>query len=255
MFQNNIDPCAFHIFSFCVRWYSLAYILGFLFMFLLFPKRVKEANLNLNKKNIEDFIFFNMIAVIIGGRIGYIIFYNLSYYLQHPITIFFVWQGGMSFHGALISVILTSFLLNQKYQVNLLSFFDIAATIAPIGIFLGRLANFINSELFGSITTVPWAVIFTKIDQNPRHPSQIYEALLEGLVIFIITNILWHKKFYLRQGFITGIALLLYGVFRIFVEFFRLPDYQVGYIVGHISMGQLLSLPMIVIGIILVKRK
>ncbi len=224
-------------------------------MFVLFPKRVKESSLALSKKATEDFIFFNILAVIIGGRIGYIIFYNLFYYIKHLIEIFFVWQGGMSFHGAFASVILTSLYMAKKYKINSLRVFDIAATIAPIGIFFGRLANFINSELFGSITTVPWAVVFEKIDKYPRHPSQIYEALLEGLVIFVITNILWHQKFYLKQGFITGVALFLYGVFRIFVEFFRLPDSQLGYIISHITMGQLLSIPMVFIGLILIKMK
>ncbi len=255
MWQNNIDPCAFQVFSFCIRWYSLAYIVGFLCMFILFPKRVKQANLALNKKATEDFIFYNILAVVVGGRIGYVLFYNLTYYLQHPMAIFFVWQGGMSFHGALLSIILVSWYLSKQYQVNILSIFDIATTIAPIGIFFGRLANFINSELFGSITTMPWAVIFTKIDQAPRHPSQIYEALLEGLAMFVITNILWYKKYYLKQGYLTGVFLLLYGIFRIFVELFRLPDEQLGYIFGHISMGQLLSLPMVVIGLFLIKGK
>ena len=184
-----------------------------------------------------------------GGRIGYVIFYNLEYYLSNPVDILKIWEGGMSFHGALIGIIIGTYLFSYKRNIKTLFFLDIIACVAPIGIFFGRIANFINGELIGKVTNLSWSVVFPKIDMMPRHPSQLYEALLEGLVLFFVVNYFIYKKNYII-GTCSFIFLIFYGIFRIFSEIFREPDPQIGYILNFLSMGTLLSLLMILVGLI-----
>ena len=184
MFINNFDPVALEIFSLEIRWYSLAYIVGILFGWF-FAKRIFIKNEDISKK-FDDYITYLVIGIIIGGRIGYILFYNLEYYSNNLLDIFKIWEGGMSFHGGLIGIIIASIIFGKKNNQNPFLYMDIVALVAPIGIFFGRLSNFINSELYGKVTNVPWSVTFVQVDNLPRHPTQIYEALLEGIILILI---------------------------------------------------------------------
>ena len=191
---------------------------------------------------------YAILGIILGGRVGYIIFYDLYYYLNDPIKILYVWQGGMSFHGGLIGIIFITYYFVKNKNIKLFEFTDLLAIITPIGLFLGRIANFINSELIGTPTNLPWSVVFIKVDNIPRHPSQIYEALLEGLLLFLIINLIFkYKKI---KGYVSAIFLILYGLFRILAEQFRLPDEHLGYILGFLSMGTILSFIMVLTGLI-----
>tara|TARA_A100000164_G_scaffold365352_1_gene384843 strand:+ start:430 stop:1212 length:783 start_codon:yes stop_codon:yes gene_type:complete len=249
MFINNFDPVAFQIFSFEIRWYSLAYIIGILLGWLL-SKKIFIKNLEINKK-FDDYISYLIIGIIVGGRLGYIVFYNFNYYLNNILDIFKIWEGGMSFHGGLIGVICASIVFAKKNKQDYFLYTDVVALAAPIGIFFGRLANFVNSELYGSPTEVPWAVTFVQVDNLSRHPSQLYEAVLEGIILFLIL-IYFRKKNYLEKpGLISALFLILYSIFRFIVEFFRMPDEQLGYLILSLSMGQIISLIFIIFGIIL----
>tara|TARA_B100001758_G_scaffold118929_1_gene102183 strand:+ start:1517 stop:2299 length:783 start_codon:yes stop_codon:yes gene_type:complete len=249
MFINNFDPVAFQIFSFEIRWYSLAYIIGILLGWVL-SKKIFIKNLEINKK-FDDYISYLIIGIIVGGRFGYIVFYNFNYYLNNILDIFKIWEGGMSFHGGLIGVICASIIFAKKNKQDYFLYTDVVALAAPIGIFFGRLANFVNSELYGSPTEVPWAVTFVQVDNLSRHPSQLYEAVLEGIILFLIL-IYFRKKNYLEKpGLISALFLILYSIFRFIVEFFRVPDEQLGYIILSLSMGQIISLIFIIFGIIL----
>ena len=249
MFINNFDPVAFQIFSFEIRWYSLAYIIGILLGWVL-SKKIFIKNLEINKK-FDDYITYLIIGIIVGGRLGYIVFYNFNYYLNNILDIFKIWEGGMSFHGGLIGVICASIVFAKKNKQDYFLYTDIVALAAPIGIFFGRLANFVNSELYGSPTEVPWAVTFVQVDNLSRHPSQLYEAVLEGIILFLIL-IYFRKKNYLEKpGLISALFLILYSIFRFIVEFFRMPDEQLGYLILSLSMGQIISLIFIIFGIIL----
>ena len=249
MFINNFDPVAFQIFSFEIRWYSLAYIIGILLGWVL-SKKIFIKNLEINKK-FDDYISYLIIGIIVGGRFGYIVFYNFNYYLNNILDIFKIWEGGMSFHGGLIGVICASIVFAKKNKQDYFLYTDVVALAAPIGIFFGRLANFVNSELYGSPTEVPWAVTFVQVDNLSRHPSQLYEAVLEGIILFLIL-IYFRKKNYLEKpGLISALFLILYSIFRFIVEFFRLPDEQLGYLILSLSMGQIISLIFIIFGIIL----
>lgn len=249
MFINNFDPVAFQIFSFEIRWYSLAYIIGILLGWVL-SKKIFIKNLEINKK-FDDYISYLIIGIIVGGRLGYIVFYNFNYYLNNILDIFKIWEGGMSFHGGLIGVICASIVFAKKNKQDYFLYTDVVALAAPIGIFFGRLANFVNSELYGSPTEVPWAVIFVQVDNLSRHPSQLYEAVLEGIILFLIL-IYFRKKNYLEKpGLISALFLILYSIFRFIVEFFRVPDEQLGYLILSLSMGQIISLIFIIFGIIL----
>jgi phosphatidylglycerol:prolipoprotein diacylglycerol transferase len=253
MFTNNFDPVAIEIFSLEIRWYSLSYIAGILIGWLL------AKNLFINDKNIKDqideYITYLIIGLILGGRIGYILFYNLNYYLENILDIFKVWQGGMSFHGGLVGIIVASYLFAKKHKSNALKYLDIIALVAPIGIFFGRIANFINSELYGHETTVPWAVQFIQIDNLYRHPSQLYEATLEGLLLFIILLYFWNKNYLEKTGKLSALFLIFYSFFRFIVEFFRVPDEQLGYLFFDLTMGQLISFIFLLIGIYLIVTK
>ena len=249
MFINNFDPVAFEIFSLGIRWYSLSYIFGIVLGWLLCKKIfIKDKNLN---EKFDDYISYLIIGIIVGGRLGYIIFYNIDYYLKNLFDIFKVWEGGMSFHGGLIGIIVATIIFAKKNEENSFLYMDLVAIVAPIGIFFGRLANFINSELYGTPSEVPWAIIFIKIDNLARHPSQLYEAILEGIILFIILLYFREKNYLKKPGLISAIFLIFYSVFRFIVEFFRVPDEQIGYLIFNLSMGQIISVSFIIFGIIL----
>ena len=249
MFINNFDPVAFQIMSFEIRWYSLSYILGIVFGWIL-CKKVFIKNSDISEK-FDDYITYLIIGIILGGRLGYVIFYNFSYYFENILDIFKIWQGGMSFHGGLLGVIASSYLFAKKNNQNMFSYLDQVSLAAPIGIFFGRLANFINSELYGTTTDVPWSVIFIKVDNLSRHPSQLYEAILEGIILFLILIYFINKNYLKKPGLISGLFLIFYSLFRFFVEFFRVPDEQIGYLILNLTMGQIISLVFAATGIIL----
>ena len=249
MFINNFDPVAFQIMSFEIRWYSLAYILGIVIGWTL-CKKIFIKNSDISDK-FDDYITYLIIGIIVGGRLGYIIFYNFSYYSENILDIFKIWQGGMSFHGGLLGVIASSYIFAKKNNQNIFSYLDQVSLVAPIGIFFGRLANFINSELYGTTTDVPWSVIFIKVDNLSRHPSQLYEAILEGIILFLILIYFINKNYLKKPGLISGLFLIYYSLFRFFVEFFRVPDEQIGYLILDLTMGQIISLLFAATGIIL----
>ena len=254
MFTHNLDPILIDLGFIIIRWYSLAYIFGIILGWW-FGKRIinhiiKHASLKFNIKEFDDLITYLIISIIIGGRLGYIIFYNLSYYLANPFDIIKVWEGGMSFHGALLGIIVGTYLFSKKKNVPTYFLLDIIACVSPIGIFLGRLANFINGELVGKVTAVSWGVVFPAIDSLPRHPSQLYEAVLEGAVLFLILNSLIFRRRY-KMGTCSYLFLIYYGIFRIISEFFRQPDPQIGYLFNLFSMGTFLSLLMIIAGFVI----
>ena len=249
MFINNFDPVAFQIMSFEIRWYSLSYIFGIIIGWILCKKiLIKKTNIN---QKFDDYITYLIIGVILGGRLGYIIFYNLNYYLNNFFDIFKIWQGGMSFHGGLLGVIVASILFAKKNNQNPFLYMDQIALVAPIGIFFGRIANFINSELYGVPTDVSWSVTFIQIDTLSRHPSQLYEAVLEGVILFLILMYFRKKNYLKKAGLISGLFLIYYSLFRFFVEFFRVPDEQIGYLILDLTMGQIISLVFAATGIIL----
>ena len=246
MFTNNFDPVAFQIFSLEIRWYSLAYIVGITLGWIYCKKKlIRDQNI-LNK--FDDYITYLIIGIILGGRVGYALLYNLKYYLENPIEILMVWNGGMSFHGGLVGVIIASKLFSYKYKINQFIFLDLVSLSAPIGIFFGRIANFINSELYGRATDVPWSVQFVVIDNIKRHPSQLYEAFFEGIILFFILNYFFNKNYSNKPGQISALFLIFYSLIRFFSEFFRSPDPQIGYIILNFTMGQLISVIFLIIG-------
>ena len=253
MFTNNFDPVAFQIFTLEIRWYSLAYIAGILIGWFL-SKKIFISTEKI-KENFDDYLTYLILGIIIGGRLGYVFFYNFDYYSQNLNEIIMIWQGGMSFHGGLLGVILATFLFAKKNNHNPFEYLDIVALVSPIGIFFGRIANYINSELYGIETKIPWAVKFTKVDDLFRHPSQLYEAALEGLILFIILLYFRYKGFLKIPGTISGIFLTFYSFFRFIVEFFRVPDEQLGYLFFNLTMGQIISLIFFIIGIYLIFKK
>jgi phosphatidylglycerol---prolipoprotein diacylglyceryl transferase len=253
MFINNFDPIAIEIFSIEIRWYSLAYIMGILFGWAL-SKKILISNLELRKK-FDDFITYLILGIIIGGRLGYVLFYNLNYYSSNLVDVIKVWQGGMSFHGGLIGVIIASIWFAKKNNQNAFVYLDVVSLAAPIGIFFGRIANFINSELYGIETNIPWAVKFIQVDNLYRHPSQLYEAFFEGLILFIILMYLRNKGFIKTPGLISGLFLIFYSIFRFIIEFYRVPDEQLGYLFFDFTMGQIISFVFLLIGSYLVITK
>ena len=258
MYTHNLDPVLIDFGFLVIRWYSLAYIFGILIGWWLGKKiileRFQAPNFNFDIKEFDNLITYIIISMLLGGRIGYVLFYNFGYYLSNPFDILKIWEGGMSFHGALIGVILGTYWFSIKKNIPTFFLLDIVSFVAPIGIFFGRVANFINGELVGKTTDVFWGVIFPNIDNNIRHPSQLYEAFFEGVVLFIIMNLVLFRKNY-KTGTCSYMFLIFYGIFRIFSEFFREPDSQVGFIFGPISMGMLLSTFMIFACIILYLKK
>jgi len=254
MFTHNLDPVLFDFGFIAIRWYSLAYIGGVLagwwFGKKIINKRLQDTGQKFDLREFDDLVTYLIISIIVGGRFGYIIFYNPGYYISNPLDIIKIWEGGMSFHGALIGVISGTYLFAIKRKISSLFLLDIIACVSPIGIFFGRIANFINGELVGKVTNASWGVIFPNIDMVARHPSQIYEALLEGIVLFFILNIFIFKKNY-KTGSCSFLFLIFYGFFRIFSEIFREPDVQLGYLFNFFSMGTILSFLMIIFGIII----
>ena len=248
MIVHNFDPVFIDLGFFQIRWYSLAYIFGIILGWIYAVKIIKEVrnkhNLDLVKKEIfDDLIIYLVLGIIIGGRLGYVIFYNPEFYSNNIIDVLKLWQGGMSFHGGLLGVIFATTIFSKIRGINFFNLTDIVACVAPIGILFGRIANFINGELFGKVSTLPWAVLFPNTDNVSRHPSQIYEAFLEGIVLFILINFLAMKKqLLLKPGYVSGFFLILYSIARIVGENFREPDEQLGYLFNYFSMGTLLSL-------------
>ena len=247
MFINNFDPVAFQVLSLEIRWYSLAYIIGIVLGWAYCKKKIiKDQHI---KGLFDDFITYLIIGVILGGRLGYALFYNLKYYLENPFEILMVWNGGMSFHGGLIGVIFATQLFSKKHKINQFIFLDLVALSAPIGIFFGRIANFINSELIGRATELPWSVQFILIDNIKRHPSQLYEAFFEGIILFILLGYFFKKNYLQEPGKISALFLIFYSLFRFFAEFFRSPDPQIGYLILNLTLGQLISILFLITGI------
>jgi phosphatidylglycerol:prolipoprotein diacylglycerol transferase len=230
-----------------VRWYGLMYLFGFVAAFFLVRHLARLRQLQLSVNELSDLLFYCMLGVILGGRFGYVLFYDPGYYLRHPLETLAVWQGGMSFHGGLLGVVLAASLYCLKTHKPWLLTGDILVTAAPIGLGLGRLGNFINGELWGRVTDVPWGMVFPGAGSLPRHPSQLYEAFLEGLVLFGVLYLLHRRK--VRDGVPFFSFLLLYGLFRLVVEMFRQPDVHLGFFWGTATMGQLLSIPMMLGGL------
>ena len=253
MFINNFDPVAIQIFSIEIRGYSLAYITGILLGWIL-SKRIFISNPSLKEK-FDDFITYIILGIIVGGRLGYVIFYNLEYYSNNLTDVFKVWQGGMSFHGGLIGVIAVSIWFSKKNNQDPFSYLDVVSIVAPIGIFFGRIANFINSELYGVETDMPWAVKFIQIDNLSRHPSQLYEAFFEGLILFFILIYFRNKGFMKISGLISSLFLVFYSTFRFVIEFYRVPDEQLGYLFLNFTMGQLISFAFFLVGAYLFTTK
>lgn len=247
----NLDPVIFQIGFFAVRWYSMAYIVGLLLAWLLVRQMSRFSHSSFTVLKIDDFLVWATIGIIAGGRLGYVLFYHLPYYIEYPWHAFALWEGGMSFHGGLIGMIIATLWFCKKKEINVYMVGDMLAAVAPIGLFLGRLANFVNGELYGRVTTsVPWGIIFPDGGDMPRHPSQLYEALTEGLLLFVILNLVWWKsaKYRQRYGFTCGLFFILYSFFRFGVEFFRQPDAHLGFLTFHLTMGQILCIPMFVFG-------
>jgi phosphatidylglycerol:prolipoprotein diacylglycerol transferase len=248
----HINPVFLSIGPLQFRWYGLMYVLGFVATYFILQSEVRRKQLPLTRDDVADLVFYGAMGVVLGGRLGYILFYDLGVYLADPLQIFAVWKGGMSFHGGFLGAILSIVLFARRKKVPFWMLVDMAAQCAPVGLGLGRIGNFINGELYGRPTDVPWGMIFPGGGELPRHPSQLYEACLEGLVLFFIVRIM------ARRSDVTGIPAWTfcagYGLFRFIVEFFRQPDAQIGTFLNFFSMGQLLSLPMFLVGIFMIFR-
>jgi len=251
----NIDPVMISIGFIKIHWYAMAYLLGFVLGIWRCKILSVRFKTGASPKDYDDFLSWAVIGTILGGRIGYVVFYNASYYLNNPLDAFQIWHGGMSFHGGMIGVIIATYLFTKHRKLNFISFTDILACVAPIGLFLGRIANFINGELFGRVTDAPWGIVFPNGGELPRHPSQLYEAGLEGILLFAILFILSkNSKYGKMEGFLSGAFLTLYSVFRFGTEFFREPDPQLGFLFANATMGQLLSIPMFIVGLYFVYK-
>jgi phosphatidylglycerol---prolipoprotein diacylglyceryl transferase len=251
-----IDPTLIQVGPFAIRWYALSYIVG-IFLAWWYAKRLAgnprlwaPSGAPMTGADLDDFVVWAALGVVGGGRLGYVLFYDLAVFLQNPLAIFAVWQGGMSFHGGFLGVMIAMIVFAKRRGIPVWSLVDVIAPGVTIGLLLGRLANFINGELFGRVTDVPWAMIFPMGGDEPRHPSQLYEAALEGVALFLFLRILTHRYHKLASpGFVSGGFAFGYGLARTFSEFFREPDIQIGYLAGGITMGMLLSIPMILFGI------
>jgi len=255
LIKPSIDPVILSLSIFDIRWYSLAYIASFIIGSIIIKYLNKKLLNILSNKQIDSFFIWSILGVIIGGRVGYVLFYQTSYLFVNPIYILKIWPGGMSFHGGLIGIIVSMYLFCKKNNIQFFYLADLVSIVAPIGLFFGRIANFINNELYGKITNFPFAMIYPEIDLQPRHPSQIYEAFLEGIILFIILLTYFNKtKSDPTIGKISGLFLILYATFRILIEFLREPDSHIGLIFNIASMGQILSIPLIIIGVFFFKK-
>ncbi|HEY9459626.1 MAG TPA: prolipoprotein diacylglyceryl transferase [Paralcaligenes sp.] len=243
----QFDPIAVQIGPLAVHWYGLMYLLGFALVWVLGRWRINHGKTDLSVQDLEDIIFYSVMGVVIGGRLGYVLFYKPAEYFSHPLEIFYLWEGGMSFHGGLLGVIAVLTIFGYKKRKSLLEIGDFVAPLIPLGLGAGRMGNFINGELWGRPTTLPWGMIFPQTqDGIPRHPSQLYEMGLEGILLFAL--VWWFARKPRPVGQVSAVFLMGYGLFRFLVEFTRAPDYFLGLLVGGLSMGQLLSLPMMLAG-------
>lgn len=246
----DIDPIAVDFGVIKIHWYGISYVAGILLAWWLLHRRSKKDYWDWSKEQVSDLVFYTTMGIILGGRLGSVLFYNLPYYLQHPLEIIMINKGGMSFHGGLIGVCIALWIFGRTQHKGFFAVTDFVAPAAPVGLFFGRLANFVNGELWGRPTDVPWAMVFPRADNLPRHPSQLYEAFLEGIVLFII--LWWFSRKPKPVMAVSGLFLTIYGLFRGSVEWFRQPDQQLGFLAGGwLTMGMLLSLPMLVTGIAL----
>ena len=259
MIIHNFDPVLIDLGLFQIRWYSIAYIFGIIIGWMYATKIIKLTTTNqynfeqIKKSDFDDLIIYLIIGIVFGGRLGYVLFYNLEYYSQNFFEIFKLWQGGMSFHGGLLGVIISIIFFSKKTKINFFKFADIVSCVAPIGIFLGRIANFINGELYGKISTLPWSVIFPAGGNISRHPSQIYEAILEGVILFVLINYFaLKKKLLFKTGYISGFFLVSYSILRMLSEIFREPDMHLGLFFNYFSLGTLLSLTTLIAGLVII---
>ncbi|HYE52320.1 MAG TPA: prolipoprotein diacylglyceryl transferase [Azospirillaceae bacterium] len=253
----DFDPVALQIGPLALRWYALAYIFGVVLGWRYAVALNRRVPGGPTEEQLGDFASWAILGILIGGRLGSVLFYNLPYYLENPLEVLAVWKGGMSFHGGLAGIVAAILLYARSQGFSPFALGDLVAAAGPIGLFLGRIANFVNGELWGRPTDVPWAVVFPdpRAGGVPRHPSQLYEAFLEGIVLFVVLWLLARRpEIRARHGYIAGCFLIGYGLSRIVVEFFREPDAQLGYLAGVVTMGQLLSLPMVLAGIWMAAR-
>ncbi len=245
----DIKPYIIKVGPLQLRWYGVMYLLGFASSYLLVNYQIKKKGLGIERRIVDDLYFYIILGLILGARFGYVLFYNFAEYLQNPLEIFAVWHGGMSFHGGLIGSVFAGICFCRKRGLDSWQVADLVIATAPIGLGLGRIGNFINCELYGRVSNVPWAMVFPCGGGMPRHPSQLYEAFFEGVVLFII---LWYMKDRIKiTGGLTALFLILYGVIRFSIEFFREPDAQLGFVVAFLTMGQILSLAMVLVGIMI----
>lgn len=243
-YVHNLKPDIFTIGPFHIRWYGLFYIISFIIGYIFIRKNLKYKNVVVTSEQYDTLFFNILLGVIIGGRLGYILFYNLSEYLANPLSMLAFWEGGMSFHGGVIAVLVLGYIYVKRNKLPFYSLADAVSPFAALGLGLGRIGNFINGELYGRVTSVPWAMIFPYSDNQPRHPSQLYQALTEGLLLFIILQITYRKI--KREGIVIWLFIGLYGLFRFLIEFFREPDQHIGYLMFNLSLGQILCLLMII---------
>lgn len=250
----NINPIIISFGPLAISWYSLSYVVGIILGWHYIIKLIEKKYTPLKKQHIDDFITWVIIGIIIGGRLGYVLFYDPQKYLSNPIEILKTYEGGMSFHGGILGFVIVSIIFTRKNKLKYFTLVDAVAAATPIALFLGRIANFINAELYGRVTNVPWSFIFPGSDGLPRHPSQLYEAFLEGFILFFILNFYIKKHQALEKpGLISGLFLVFYSIFRLIIENFREADAHIGYYADFITRGQLLCIPMLIIGIIIIK--
>ena len=255
-FILNIDPIAISIGPIDIYWYGIAYMLGMLLGLYYSIKIVNsqkiECGLNISKKDIDEIFLWIILGIIAGARIGYVLFYNFDFYLDNPATMFALWKGGMSFHGGALGVIIAIAFYSWIKNKSFLEIGDVICPVVPIGLFFVRIANFVNGELWGKATNVPWGIVFPKAGENPRHPSQLYEAGLEGLFLFLVLAIIVRYRGLKKRGLVSGSFLFIYSSSRIVVEFFREPDQHIGYIFPSMTMGIILSIPFLIMGLLLI---
>ncbi len=246
----DIDPIALDLGPVKIHWYGIMYLVAFALAWWLGNKRAEKPGSGWTREQVSDVIFFGALGVVLGGRIGYMLFYNFPALVENPLTLFKIWQGGMSFHGGLLGVLIAMIFFNRKYKKSFFETVDFIAPLVPLGYFAGRIGNFINGELWGRVTDVPWGMVFPHVGPEPRHPSMLYQGFLEGLVIFAIIWI-YSSKPRPRMA-VSGLFALLFGIFRFINEFFRQPDAHLGFVAfGWMSMGQVLSIPLAILGIVL----
>ncbi|HDM32522.1 MAG TPA: prolipoprotein diacylglyceryl transferase [Deltaproteobacteria bacterium] len=253
MVYPHINPVLVHVGPFQIRWYGLMYVVGFVLAYVIMVHTARRRRYGLDREDIEDLLTYCIIGLILGARLGYCLVYNTPYYWNHPLEIVAVWEGGMSFHGGLVGVLLAGWVFSVKRDKSFWMLADLGSMAAPLGLFFGRVGNFINGELYGRVTHMPWGMIFPGAGPYPRHPSQLYEAFFEGIVLFLIVYRIGKRR--LPHGVTFGCFLMAYGTIRFFLEFFREPDSQLGFIMGLFTMGQLLCSIMIIFGVVLLKYR